>query len=56
MTARIVLSILMTALAWFAPTIARAQACLVVDTTIAFGTFDPAAGDAKTGQGTVRVG
>lgn len=56
MTARIVLVVLLSALAWFAPTIARAQACLVVDTSIAFGTFDPTAGAAKTGQGTVRVG
>ncbi|MGO4549709.1 spore coat protein U domain-containing protein [Lysobacter sp. 2RAF19] len=56
MTARIVMVVLLGALAWCAPTIARAQACLVVDTSIAFGAFDPTAGAAKTGQGTVRVG
>ncbi len=53
---RTALMLLLAALAWFAPSVARAQACLVVDTTIAFGTFDPTAGVAKPGQGTVRVG
>ena len=56
MTARIVFVLLLGALAWFAPSMARAQACGVVDTAIAFGTFDPTAGAAKTGQGTVSVG
>lgn len=53
---RIVLVLLLGASAWFAPSLARAQTCVVFDTAIAFGTFDPTAGAAKTGQGTVQVG
>ena len=56
MKARIALALLLGVLAWFAPSIARAQTCVVFDTAIAFGTFDPTAGTAKAGQSTVHVG
>ena len=56
MTARLIFVLLLCVLGWAAPSIARAQACGVVDTAIDFGTFDPTANVAKTAQGTVRVG
>ncbi len=56
MKSRIILALLLVALAWFAPSSARAQTCMVFDTAIAFGTFDPTAGAVKTGTGAVSVG